>query len=84
MRYTKSQKTIFTILLSIIVIGFLIVIVGPFVDKYIMDNNENTVHELQYPAKFKYHKHEYLLFNINGHPHLVHSPECKECYNMFD
>lgn len=33
------------------------------------------------PESFTYNKHEYIRFGISS---VVHSPDCKHCFNLYD
>lgn len=63
---------------------FIVMVIVFFVSiLYIVTNHPGEYHDEHTSYKFhnvytyQYHNHEYLLININGHQHLLHSPECK-------
>lgn len=52
-----------------VIILLLIIICGIIWDSWISS-----------PTSFVYNKHEYIQFK-NG---VIHNPECKECYNLYE
>lgn len=74
----KLYRLLTVIMFVLVFIIIKILFVDDIAKHYIFNQNPKVEGEV------KINGHDYIEINFKGEMHIVHSPECTKCYEMYD